>query len=278
MADESFVRRYGTWAVVAGASEGLGAAWAEALAARGLHLLLLARRPDVLEATAASIRGRHRVEVRAVALDLAGAELGTELERLTEGLEVGLAVFNAAHAPRGQFLDLSLADQLRSVDVNCRGPLTLAHVLGRRMAARGRGGLVLMSSLTAFQGSPFLATYGATKAFNLVLGEGLWFELRARGVDVLACAAGATRTPGFLRASPDGEPGQLEPAQVVEEALARLGRTGVMIPGRFNRFASFLMRRILPRRTAVGILGNRTRNLVLPPGGSTSTGSGRRRG
>ena len=86
-------------------------------------------------------------------------------------------MFNAAHAPRGGFLDLTLGDQLRSVDVNCRGPLTMAHVLGRRMAARGRGGFVLMSSLTAFQGSPFIATYGATKAFNLVLGEGLWFEL-----------------------------------------------------------------------------------------------------
>ncbi|HTS80528.1 MAG TPA: SDR family NAD(P)-dependent oxidoreductase [Myxococcaceae bacterium] len=263
MSDESFVRRYGSWAVVAGASEGLGAAWAEALAARGLNLLLVARRPEVLEATAASIRGKHGVEVRTAPVDLAGAQ---ELERLTEGLEVGFGVWNAAHSPRGQFLDLTLEDQLRSIDVNCRGPLTMAHVLGRRMAARGRGGLVLMSSLTAFQGSPFLATYGATKAFNLVLAEGLWFELRSRGVDVLACAAGATLTPGFKRASPEGEPGMIEPAQVVEEALGRLGRAGVMIPGRFNRFASFLMRRILPRRTAIGILGNRTRNLTLPRG------------
>jgi short-subunit dehydrogenase len=263
--DEAFVRRYGTWAVVAGASEGLGAAWAEALAARGLNLLLLARRPEVLDATAAAIRGRHPGEVQTHAFDLAGPGFGPELERLAGALEVGFGVFNAAHAPRGQFLDLTLEDQLRSVDVNCRGPLTLAHVLGRRMAARGRGGLVFMSSLTAFHGSPFLATYGATKAFNLVLGEGLWFELKSRGVDVLACAAGATRTPGFLRASPHGEPGMIEPAQVVEEALASLGRSGLMVPGRFNRFASFLMRRILPRGSAVGILGNRTRNLVLPP-------------
>jgi hypothetical protein len=140
----------------------------------------------------------------------------------------------------------------------------MAHVLGRRMAARGRGGLVFMSSLAAFQGSPFIATYGATKAFNLMLGEALWFELQSRGVDVLACAAGATRTPGFLVASPDGEPGEIEPAQVVKEALGKLGRAGVMIPGRFNRFASFLMRRVLPRGTAVGILGNRTRKLTLP--------------
>ena len=264
MSDESFVRRYGSWAVVAGASEGLGAAWADALAARGLNLVLFARRPDALEATAASVRGRPRVEVRTRVFDLADSGFAAELDRLARELEVGFAVFNAAHAPRGQFLDLALEDQLRSVEVNCRGPLTMTHVLGKRMAARGRGGLVLMSSLTAFSGSPFIATYGATKAFNLVLGEGLWFELRSRGVDVLACAAGATLTPGFKRASPDGEPGMLEPAQVVEEALGRLGRTGVMIPGAFNRFASFLMRRILPRRTAVGILGRRTRNLTLP--------------
>jgi short-subunit dehydrogenase len=250
---------------VAGASEGLGAAWAEALAGRGLQLLLIARRSKVLESTAAAIHARHGVEVRTAAYDLGGAGFPSELERLTEGLEVGFAVFNAAHAPRGEFLDLALADQLRSIDVNCRGPLTVAHVLGRRMASRGRGALVFMSSLTAFQGSPYLATYGATKAFNLVLGEGLWFELRARGVDVLACAAGATRTPGFVRASPDGEPGLIEPSQVVEEAIGQLGRAGVMIPGRFNRFASFLMRRILSRRMTIGILGNRTKNLALPP-------------
>jgi len=265
VSDEGFVRRYGSWAVVAGASEGLGAAWAEALAARGLNLVLFARRPEVRDAAAAAIRARHRVDVRTQAFDLAGPGFGAELERLAGSLEVGFGVFNAAHAPRGPFLDLGLEDQLRSVDVNCRSPLTMAHVLGRRMAARGRGGLVVMSSLAAFHGSPFIATYGATKAFNLVLGEGLWFELQSRGVDVLACAAGATRTPGFRKASPHGEPGMIEPAQVVEEALGRLGRTGVMIPGRFNRFASFLMRRVFPRGTAVGILGNRTRNLTLPP-------------
>jgi len=264
MIDEVFARRYGSWAVVAGASEGLGAAWAEALAARGLHLVLISRRPEVLETTASSIRAKRGVEVRTVPFDLASTNFGQELERIAADVDVGFAVFNAAHAPRGQFLELALEDQLRSIEVNCRGPLTMAHVLGKRMAARGRGGLVLMSSLTAFNGSPFITTYGATKAFNLVLAEGLWFELRARGVDVLACAAGATLTPGFKKASPAGEPGMIEPAQVVEEALEKLGRTGVMIPGAFNRFASFLMRRVLPRRTAVAILGNRTRNLVLP--------------
>jgi len=259
-----FASRYGPWGLVAGASEGLGAAWAHALAARGLNLVLIARRFEVLEATAKAIRERHKVEVRTSSLDLAGAALAAELEKLTQGLEVGFAVHNAAHAPGGAFLDSTLDNQLRSIEVNVRAPLTLAHVLGRSMAVRGRGGLVLMSSLTAFSGSPYLTTYGATKAFNLVLGEGLWFELKSKGVDVLAVAAGATKTPGLMRASPNGEPGMIEPEQVVEEALGRLGRTAVMIPGAFNRFASFFLRRVLPRRAAVTILGDRAKNLRLP--------------
>jgi hypothetical protein len=255
-----FAARYGPWAVVAGASEGLGAAFARELARRGLNLVLLARRRDALDELAASLK----VEVRAVAMDLSRPDLAGAIDGALADLDVGLLVYNAAYAPIGAFADVPLADKLRVVDVNCRGPVTLASAVAPRLRRRGRGGIVLMSSLTAFFGSPRLATYGATKAFNLVLAEGLWFELRARGVDVLACAAGATLTPGFRKASPAGEPGMLEPAQVVEEALERLGRTGVMIPGAFNRFASFLMRRVLPRRMAVGILGNRTRNLALP--------------
>src|SRR5262249_20477808 len=123
VADRSFVDRYGSWAVVAGGSEGLGAPWADALAAPGLNLLLVAGSPELLEGTTASIRARSRVEVRPIVLDLAAAGFAADLERLTSGLEVGFGVFNAAHAPRGQFLDLTLEDQVRSVEVNCRGPL-----------------------------------------------------------------------------------------------------------------------------------------------------------
>ena len=261
----TFLGRYGPWGVVAGASEGLGAAWSHALAARGLNLVLLARRPDVLARTAEEVRAKHQVEVRTAALDLGADGLEAALAAQVLGLEVGFAVYNAAWPAQGAFLDTPLESQLRCLDVNCRGPLVLAHLLSRGMAARGRGGLVLMSSLTAFNGSPYISTYGATKGFNLLLAEGLWYELREKGVDVLACAAGATRTPGMVRASPNGEPGMLEPEQVVEEALAALGRRPAMVPGAFNRFASFAMRRLMPRRTAISILGSRTRQLRLPP-------------
>lgn len=262
--DERFVSKYGPWAVVAGASEGLGAAWSRALAAKGLNLVLLARRKELLEQTAAQLRAAHRIEIVTQATDLEKPTVAADVAKVIEGREIGLLVYNAAYPAQGAFLERPVEEQLRSVDVNCRAPVALAHLLGQSMVKRGRGGIVLMSSLTAFQGTPFISTYGATKAFNLNLGEGLWFELKGRGVDVLACCAGATKTPNLLKSSPNGEPGMLEPEQVVDEALAQLGRSGFMVPGVFNRIATFMMRRLLPRSMAVAILGNRTRQLRLP--------------
>lgn len=257
----AFTARYGPWAVVAGASEGLGAAFARALAERGLNLLLVARRQPLLEEVAGPLR--RKVEVRTASLDLAAADLEGSLRALCRDLEVGLLVYNAAYSPRGPFLDQALADKERSLAVNCRGPLVAAHVLGPAMAARGRGGIVLMSSLTAFWGSPWLATYGATKAFNLSLGEALWGELRGRGVDVLSCCAGATATPGFLEASAAAgsrAPRSMSPKAVVDEALAALGRRPSMIPGIANRLAARALN-LMPRRRAIAIMGAETAKL-----------------
>ena len=260
---DDFVERYGPWALIAGASEGIGAAFARALALRGVHLVLVARRSEVLEATQRQIAGLAPVQVRCIALDLSLAEAPTALEQAVADLEIGLLIYNAALAPGGAFLEIPLAEQLAAIDVNVRGPLALAHGFGRRLAARGRGGIVLLSSLTAFQGSPFVATYGASKSFLLSLAEGLWFELAPRGVDVLAVCAGATRTPNYLRRSQRRAPGELEPDAVAREALARLARGPLMIPGRFNRFASQLMRRLLSRRATIRIMGAQTRHLTL---------------
>jgi len=258
-----FVERYGPWALIAGASEGIGAAFSCALAQRGLNLVLVARRLEPLKVLEREIAGIGPLQVRCLSLDLARADAAALLEEELADIDVGLVVYNAALAPVGAFLEVPLGEQLAAIDVNVRGPLAMAHGFGRRLAARGRGGIVLLSSLTAFQGSPFVATYGASKSFLLTLAEGLWFELAPHGVDVLAVCAGATRTPSYLRRSSRKAPGELEPDQVAHEALARLGRGPSMIPGRFNRFASQLMRRALPRRTAVRLMGARTRPLTL---------------
>jgi short-subunit dehydrogenase len=174
---------------------------------------------------------------------------------------VGLLVYNAAHAPLGPFLDGELSDLLRALDVNCRGPLMLAHRLGGRMAERGRGGIVLMSSLAGSQGTALVATYAATKAFDLVLAEGLWEELRARGVDVIACRAGATRTPGMEASRPRRGQPMMEPAPVVAATLGALGRRPSLVPGLVNRAAAFFLGRVLGRRAAVRVMGRATRRL-----------------
>jgi short-subunit dehydrogenase len=262
------VKRYGRWALVAGASEGLGAAFARALAAAGFDLVLIARRAAPLEALAAELRALGR-EVEVHAFDLAAPELEARLSSLAERRELGVVVYNAALSIIAPFLDTPLADKQRILDVNTRGPLTAAHVLGGAMAARGRGALVLVSSLTAFWGSAWVATYGATKAFNLALGEALAVELGPRGVDVVVACAGATRTPGFEAATAGKKaPKSMSPDEVARQTLARLPRRGAFVPGGFNRFAQFLMQRLMPRRTAVRLMAKETRALlgpVLPP-------------
>lgn len=257
-----FQLKYGPWALVAGASEGLGAAYAEALAKRGLNIVLCARRLDKLEELAEFIKKSYPVQTQCIQLDL------SELEKTRQVIgdldqEIGLMVYNAAFAPIALFKNQdSLAIQ-KTVDVNAKAPLLLIDMLGKKMIERKRGGIILMSSLAGLQGSPKIATYAATKAFNVVLAEGLWSEFKPLGVDVLACIAGAVRTPGYLASQNQKDaPGTLNAEEVVEQALKALGKGPTVVPGRFNRFANFLMSRLMPRKTAISIMNANTKELT----------------
>lgn len=252
-----FTERYGPWAVIAGASEGMGAQFAKQCAERGLKVVLIARRQAVLEELAATLK----TETRCLPLDLATPEAAARIADFTRDLDVGLVVYNAALSPIGPFVEQSLAENLKALDVNTRTPTAVAHHFVPRLLARKRGGLVLMSSLTAFQGSPYVSTYGATKAFNLALAEGLWAELEGSGVDVLGVCAGATATPNLLKASKKAPPGMQQPEEVVRETLNSLRAGPLLIPGRFNRLASFFLRRVLPRRATIRIMASETRKL-----------------
>jgi short-subunit dehydrogenase len=258
----SFASKYGPWAVVAGASEGLGAAFATALAARGLNLLLLARRAEHLQAVAKTLRATANVEVRTEVLDMARGDLAAALDALTSDLDIGLGVYNAAYAPVGAFTTRSASDLQQVVDVNVRGPLLFAHALATKMTTRGGGGIVLMSSLAGNQGAPRIATYAASKAFNTVLGEGLWHELRPQGVDVVVCSAGAIRTPGYANSTAKEAPGTLDAARVANETLDALGQGPLAVPGAVNRLARFVLGRLLSRRAAISIFANSTKDLT----------------
>lgn len=259
----SFRARYGRWALVVGASEGIGAALAEELAARGLDLLLVARRPGPLEALASSLAAQHGVATRTLAVDV-GSRAGLDaILAEARARELGLVAMSAALAPVGEFLSSAPEDLERMLDINCRAAVVLARALTPAMVARGRGGVVLMSSLASLSGTATVAHYAATKAYLRVLAEGLWDELRPRGVDVVACLAGPTRTPTWLSARPRPQlfaPPVLEPRAVAIAALDGLGRGPIAIPGLANRAVAALMRH-LPTRAAVRLVSDAARKL-----------------
>lgn len=257
-----FPERYGSWALIAGASEGLGAAYARALAARGMNLVLVARRRHLLDQTACEISAAHTVEVICRDGDLASVDFVQEVQAQCSGLDLGVVVYNAAHAPVGEFVSLGLEEMLRVVDVNVRAPSALLQGVLPAMVARGRGAVVLMTSLAGNQGAPRLAAYASSKAFARVLGESLWYELRGAGIDVLACCAGAVRTPGYGQAAGKDAPGTLDPEDVVESALRSLGRRPVVVPGLVNRLADIVMSRVLSRRLAIDIMAGNTGGLT----------------
>jgi short-subunit dehydrogenase len=192
-----------------------------------MNIVLVARRVPVLQAFAGDIRARHGVEVRTVALDLSTADALTELARETSGLEVGLFVYNAGgDDSSAAFLGKDLRTHLELVRRNCHSVLEAAYRFGAPMVARGRGAMVLVTSGAAWAGGATLAAYGATKAFDLILAEGLWAEWHTSGVDVLGLVLGATDTPSLRRVldAKGGSYGTLaDPDDVAAEALDHLG-------------------------------------------------------
>jgi len=260
-----FAQRFGPWALVTGASSGIGEQFARELAARGVSLILAARRTALLDALAAELRGRVAVET--VGVDLARPDFLPPLLDACAGRDVGLVVSNAGFGLKGEHHRLDAEQLLAMLHVNCAAPMLLAHAFAPRLIARGRGGLVLTGSIEGFLGFPWSSGYAATKAFVTVLGEGLWGELESRGVDVLVLSPGATDTDAAtLQGIDKGRiPGPImHPAEVARAALARLGGRPVYVPGWTNRLmVRFLT--ALPRRLALRLAGRGIRATLAAP-------------
>src|SRR5262245_63299472 len=173
MTPSEFRARYGPWALITGGSEGVGASWANAIAARGLHLVLMARRLETLEEAAARLRQGHGVDVRTVSLDITDPDLLARLDEVTHDLEIGLVVHNVGSWERdhGWFLDDTLDQGVKVIEVNCVAPMKLAHTYGQGMRDRGRGGVVLVGSMSGMAGQALEATYSAAKAFSQHFAE-----------------------------------------------------------------------------------------------------------
>lgn len=263
-ATDKFKSRYGPWALVTGAARGLGAEFARQIAAGGINLVLLDMLADDLARTSEEIR-KSGVQVKTIVTDLAKPDFMQAVRGQTEGLEIGLLVNNAGYGSVGLFVDRHLEEKLTSVAVNVQATLMLVHEFAVKMASCGRGGIILLSSASALAGSAYVANYAATKAYNLILAESLWYELRGRGVDVLGFMPGITLTPGFELSKAHMERTNLvkpmEAAPTVSEALAALGKRPSHIAGRRNRLTMFMSCKLMPRKTAIALTGKTMRDL-----------------
>ncbi len=245
--------RFGPRALVTGASDGIGRAFAEALASQGLDLVLVARREAVLAGLARELTAKHGVTVAVIATDLAAPGAVAELLSGAEAQDIGLLVAAAGFGSVGAFLDLDPATEAGMVDLNCRAVVELTHGLGLRMAARGRGGIVLFSSVVGFSGAPFSATYAATKGFVQSFAEGLGVEMRPLGISVLSVAPGPVLS-GFAARSGMRMSLTDRPETVARAALAALGLGGTLRPGLLGKLLGWSLA-MLPRWGRVRILG-----------------------
>jgi short-subunit dehydrogenase len=225
----NFDERYGPWAVVAGASEGVGASVARLLGERGVNVVLVARRQAALDDVAATVN----TETRTLVLDLSDDGADATLADATADLDVGLLVYNAGADPyMTTFLEQPLPVWQALMARNCATVLGATHRFGGRMVERGAGGIILVTSGAAWAGGALLAVYGASKAFNLMLAESLWAELGPLGVDVLTMVLGTTDTPA-LRRILDGREidGLADPDDVARDMLDNLGNGPTFPPG-----------------------------------------------
>ncbi len=219
----NFLMKYGPWALVTGASSGMGAAFARHLAERKLNLVLVARREDRLQDLAHELEQKGSIQARVVPVDLSRDDFMPTVKDATDGLEINLLVNNAGMEMTGDFLSNDLDAELRMVHLNCRAPLILTHSYGKDMKDRHRGGIIFLSSIVGFVGVPVWSHYAATKGHTLLFAEGLAEELTREGIDVLALCPGFTRTE-LMEFTQFGKILSMAPDTVVRIALKSLGR------------------------------------------------------
>jgi short-subunit dehydrogenase len=257
--------RFGPTALVTGASDGIGRAFAEALAIQGLDLVLVARREAVLQDLAHDLSTTHGVNVQVIAADLSALGAVDEILAQTAALPIGLLVASAGFGSIGPFLDLDAGTEANMVDVNCRSVVELTHGLASRMVAKGRGGIVLFSSIVGFSGAPFSATYAATKGFVQSFAEGLAVELRPSGISVLSVAPGPVGTGFAARAGM--QMGKAEtPETVARASLAALASGGTLRPGFLAKLLGWSLA-MMPRWSRVRLLGQIMKGMTPKPKG-----------
>lgn len=248
-------QRFGPWAIVTGASSGIGKEFARQLAASGIHLVLIARRLPLLEELGRELADQYGIQYRALDVDLSADDFLEKIDSATRDLDVGLLVSNAGAGNPGDFLGIAQSELLRIVRLNVVSHLSLTHHYGRKLVGRGRGGILLVSAMGASQGIPYMANDSGTKAYVTSLGTALNYELRKLGVNVSVLLPAPTDTPAIAELGFDPAAMPLKPMpveQCVAEGLAALhANRPTHISGRFYR----MMMALMPRSLVVSFNG-----------------------
>ncbi|WP_063039441.1 SDR family NAD(P)-dependent oxidoreductase [Nocardia pseudovaccinii] len=260
MDNVDFKDKYGPVALVTGASSGIGKAFADVLAAMGLDLVLVARRLDRLEKSAAKLSQEHGVQVRSVQIDLSAPTATQQMLDATGALEIGLVVSNAGFGMKGAHADNDPQAMAEMLMVNCHVPMQLAHGFIPRLRRRGRGGIIFTSSVEALMGCPYSAAYSASKALVKSLGEGLWAELQPDGIDVLTLCPGATESEAAANQGIDMStlPEVMSAEEVARLTLENLANGPVFISSEYYR-ATFETLLAMPRRDALMAMAGQMR-------------------
>ncbi len=259
--------KYGPWALITGGTSGIGRALAEQLAEKGLNLVLVARRQQLLDKISAKIADKYQVEVRGLKADLSDVASVEYVKEATEKLEIGLFIPNAGVENHGEFVNGDMNKEMRLVQLNSVTPMQLAHHFGSKMKERGKGGIMFLATTIGYGGTPFFSHYAASKAYILALGEGLHYELKKYGVDVTVLSPGGTDTPmienfGFdMKNLPMP---MMTPEETATAGLKALGSKPSVIPGFQNNMMAFMSKHIMTRKANVSMAGKMMEKLMSP--------------
>ncbi|PWL38190.1 short-chain dehydrogenase [Flagellimonas aquimarina] len=252
----NFRQQYGPWALITGASSGIGKEFAKQLAEKGLNLILIARRQELLNALSDELEGQYSIKVKAIKADLLRPDFINQIKKETTHLDIGLLVNNAGLWKMGEYLEIPLEQELDMIDLNIKAPAILTHHFGKLLRQRGEGGIINLGSLLAYVSVPYSSVYGATKAYELSKGESLHYELSKKGVDVLTVNPGLTATEMTDSFDFSHMPSDLmQPQDVAKVALNSLGKKSHVIPGFTNKVLGFLSKRIMSRDANTKLFG-----------------------
>lgn len=245
--------KYGPWALITWASSGIGREMALVLADAGLNLVLTARRGNLLESLEKEIQEKYKTQTHIIEADLAHPEEVTKVIDECAAFYISLAVLNAGFGSAGEFIQLTAEEDRDMLMVNCAAVLQMSHHFAPLLAAKKKGGIIFVSSVVGFQGSPYATHYAATKAYVQSLGEGLAYEMKNTGVDILIAAPGPVNTGFGSTARMDM--GNAQNSRTVALSIIRaLGKSRIVYPGWLSKLLAHSLQ-TLPRFLKIKVMG-----------------------